>query len=166
MSTTTTPEWQIKRLAADRVEVTHNATDYTTEPPRTSTSTVTYTTLGDYVHSVADDGRLTGQACRGLLPNGPTLMHQGRDLADIIARTLRIHRFRGATIEIIAHDRRDQPVSLRLILDVTYNPNGVPVAELERMLEQNAKHGYNVGLLTGSTAAEVETWDCRVERPA
>jgi hypothetical protein len=53
-------------------------------------------------------------------------------------------------------------VKLRLILDVDYEPNGVPKEDLVLMLESVARQASH-GLLTQDTPAEVNEWDYRVE---
>ncbi len=52
---------------------------------------------------------------------------------------------------------------LRLTLDIEYYPNGVSVKTLKSMLEQIAHNAAGQGLMTGETAAEVETWSAKVE---
>lgn len=52
--------------------------------------------------------------------------------------------------------------SARLILDVTYLLNGVPLAVLLERLESMCRHGVGDGWLTGDTPAEVETYDINV----
>ena len=53
-------------------------------------------------------------------------------------------------------------MKLRLILDVDYEPNGVPKEDLVLMLESVARQASH-GLLTQDTPAEVNEWDYRVE---
>jgi hypothetical protein len=51
----------------------------------------------------------------------------------------------------------------KLILDVTFEPNGVSDAELKGNLEYIVQHAMSAGLLTGETEAEVETYDVNIE---
>jgi hypothetical protein len=50
----------------------------------------------------------------------------------------------------------------QLVLDVTYNDNGVPENDLRRMLGNVVTHAIDEGLLTGNTEAEVEEYSYRV----
>ena len=52
---------------------------------------------------------------------------------------------------------------LRLVLEVTYIPNGVPTAQLREMLEGIVSHAMTEGLVTGETEAEIDTYTHRVE---
>jgi hypothetical protein len=52
---------------------------------------------------------------------------------------------------------------LRLVLEVTYIPNGVPTAQLREMLEGIVTLAMGEGLVTGDTEAEVDTYTHRVE---
>lgn len=54
-------------------------------------------------------------------------------------------------------------IKLRLILDVTYDPNGTDIETLKDMLADVADRAANDGLLTGSTSAEVDAWNCDVK---
>lgn len=58
----------------------------------------------------------------------------------------------------------DKPITLRLTLDVTYTPNGVTVDELRERLENVATGAVNEGLITGDSAAEVQTWSATATR--
>lgn len=57
----------------------------------------------------------------------------------------------------------DKPITLRLTLIVTYQPNGTPTKELYDMLKAIANDAANNGTMTGETPAEVETWHSQVE---
>src|SRR3546814_8998772 len=52
----------------------------------------------------------------------------------------------------------DLTVNARLTLDVTYLLNGEAVPELLARLERMCELAIGEGLLTGETAAEVDTW--------
>ena len=52
---------------------------------------------------------------------------------------------------------------LRLVLDVSYNENGVPEEDLRWLLGNVVMHATNEGLLTGESEAEVESYEYRVE---
>lgn len=52
--------------------------------------------------------------------------------------------------------------TLRLTLDVTYEANGEDIGELKRMLEQAVERSIGNGMLTGETAAEVDSWSMKV----
>jgi hypothetical protein len=54
---------------------------------------------------------------------------------------------------------------LRLIMDVTYQLNGEPIAEMRRLLQRIVEMAAGEGLLTGETAAEVEQYSARTENP-
>ena len=54
-------------------------------------------------------------------------------------------------------------VKRRLIIDVEYDLNGENIATLEGLLEQIATGASNRGLLSGDTAATVESWSHRIE---
>lgn len=57
-------------------------------------------------------------------------------------------------------------MKLRLVLDVEYDLNGVPVEELRANLEGVVTHAMGLGLITGGTAAEVKTHEYVIrERP-
>lgn len=60
----------------------------------------------------------------------------------------------------------EQTINLRLVLNVTYAPNGVEESELREMLQGIVQHAANRGLLTSDTPAEVESYDHSVERIA
>ncbi len=49
---------------------------------------------------------------------------------------------------------------LRLMLDVEYRLNGVPVEELKTLLNSMLQEAINNGRLTGETPAEVEEHYC------
>ena len=55
-------------------------------------------------------------------------------------------------------------MKLRLTLDVDYAPHGVSEKTLRNMLEWGVQHAVGEGMLTGSTAAEVDLWKTNVER--
>lgn len=61
-------------------------------------------------------------------------------------------------------NKPDKPITLRLTLIVTYNPNGTPSRELYDMLHAIATDAANNGTMTGDTPAEVEAWSHGVER--
>ena len=52
--------------------------------------------------------------------------------------------------------------TFQLVLDVTYNDNGVPENDLRQMLGNVIMHAIDEGLLTGNTEAEVEEYSYRV----
>lgn len=52
-------------------------------------------------------------------------------------------------------------VKVRLILDVEYDPNGVPPQVLRDMLEYIPQMAASNGLMSGDTEAEVATWVAR-----
>lgn len=52
--------------------------------------------------------------------------------------------------------------TLELKLQVTYEPNGVPVDELRAMLRSIVDYAVNNGMMTEDTEAEVEDWKCDV----
>jgi hypothetical protein len=52
---------------------------------------------------------------------------------------------------------------LRLVLDVTFNDNGVAEETLRQLLDNLLMHAISHGLLTGETEAEVESYTHRVE---
>lgn len=54
-------------------------------------------------------------------------------------------------------------VTLRLTLEVEYEPNGVPVAELKNMLFDIVSRAAGDGLLTGDTPAVVDNYTHEVE---
>ncbi len=56
----------------------------------------------------------------------------------------------------------EQVVKLRLTLDVEYGSNGTDPEDLRRNLEYLVANGAANGMLTGETAAEVETYDFAV----
>lgn len=53
-------------------------------------------------------------------------------------------------------------ITKELILTVTYEPNGTPSDALDSQLLAVASHASSIGLLSGTLAAEVETWDSSV----
>lgn len=53
--------------------------------------------------------------------------------------------------------------TLRLTLDVTYNPNGVSDSVLRGFMHDIAGQAAMQGLMTGESAAEVEDWNAKVE---
>lgn len=53
--------------------------------------------------------------------------------------------------------------SLRLTLDVTYNLNGEPITNPRVMLRDMVKNAFAEGLLTGSTAAEIDDFEINVQ---
>lgn len=54
-------------------------------------------------------------------------------------------------------------MKLKLTLFVEYEPNGVTVEELRQNLQYVASNAAGNGLLTGSSDAEVVTWNATVE---
>lgn len=54
-------------------------------------------------------------------------------------------------------------ITLRLSIEVSYEPNGVETSELETLLTRAADHLAGEGLFTGETAAEVTSWHPHVE---
>jgi hypothetical protein len=52
---------------------------------------------------------------------------------------------------------------LRLVLDVDYIPDGTSKERLEEMLKDIASYAADRGLMTGDTAAYVDSWHARVE---
>lgn len=54
-------------------------------------------------------------------------------------------------------------IKLRLVLEVTYIPRGVPTAELRQMLEDVVSYAMSRGLITGDTEADVDLYTHRVE---
>jgi hypothetical protein len=52
---------------------------------------------------------------------------------------------------------------LRLVVDVTYLPQGVSEVELREMLGEIAAHAMAEGLVTHDTEAEVDTYSFHVE---
>jgi len=53
-------------------------------------------------------------------------------------------------------------ISLRLILDVTYELNGIPKEDLKYFLADIAKRAADEGLFTHDTPAEVTSWDYQI----
>lgn len=53
-------------------------------------------------------------------------------------------------------------VTMRLVLDVTYTPNGVDVASLQSMLESMCTRAIGNGMLTGHTEAEVDSYSADI----
>jgi hypothetical protein len=53
---------------------------------------------------------------------------------------------------------------MRLVLDVDYDPNGVPDQVLADMLHGVVRAATNHGWLTGGTPAEVDGYTARVEQ--
>lgn len=56
----------------------------------------------------------------------------------------------------------DQQVSLRIVLDVTYDAEGVPVAALQDMARDMIYSGISRGGLTGTTEATVDVYDITI----
>ncbi|EIK52057.1 hypothetical protein YO5_00565 [Stutzerimonas stutzeri TS44] len=59
---------------------------------------------------------------------------------------------------------RPETVNARLTLDVTYLLNGEAALEMLARLQRMCEHAIGEGLLTGETAAEVDTWSLDVSR--
>ena len=55
-------------------------------------------------------------------------------------------------------------VDLELKVHVTYSPNGVDEKTLSDILEQGLIQAVGNGLLTGDSAAEVDTWTLEILR--
>lgn len=55
-------------------------------------------------------------------------------------------------------------ISMRLVLDVTYTPNGVPESVLRDNLQNLVQRAVGEGLLTGNLEAEVEEYRASVVR--
>ena len=55
--------------------------------------------------------------------------------------------------------KKGKTVNLRLVIDVSYKPNGVTTRDLRYMLDRAAFRLAEEGNFTGETAAEVETWN-------
>lgn len=53
---------------------------------------------------------------------------------------------------------------LRLIVDVTYNTNRVNPDELGQKLQDMVRFAMGDGLVTGESAAEVESWKTKVQK--
>lgn len=56
----------------------------------------------------------------------------------------------------------DQQVSLRVVLDVTYNSGGVPFEALQGMARDMIYSGISRGGLTGTTEATVDVYDVTI----
>ena len=54
-------------------------------------------------------------------------------------------------------------IKLRLVLDVDYEPGSTSKEELEAMLKDIPNYAAGVGLMSGETDAEVDSWHARVE---
>jgi hypothetical protein len=54
-------------------------------------------------------------------------------------------------------------MTLRMTLTVDYELNGTNPEDLKARLRFLAEHGAGEGMLTGSTDAEVKTWQCDVD---
>jgi hypothetical protein len=59
---------------------------------------------------------------------------------------------------------KKRTVTLRLELEVKYEPNGVPERELTDNLLGVAEYAAGVGMFTGETPAEALRWDYKVVR--
>jgi len=59
-------------------------------------------------------------------------------------------------------NKSTETVKMRLILDVTYVPNGCAREQLAAMLEQVAHRAAQAAQLSGDTPAKVDGWDCTV----
>jgi hypothetical protein len=55
-------------------------------------------------------------------------------------------------------------LKLRLSLDIEYEPGTTTENQLREMLTRMVDHAMGVGLITGETDAEVETWNMRVHK--
>jgi len=53
-------------------------------------------------------------------------------------------------------------LKLRLIIDVEYDLNGERESEMKEMLHSAAGHINSEGMFTGSSTAEVASWDYRI----
>lgn len=53
-------------------------------------------------------------------------------------------------------------LSVRVMLNVTYQLNGEPSTEMVKRLQQMVQHAVGNGMLTGDTAAEVEGYEVNV----
>lgn len=58
----------------------------------------------------------------------------------------------------------NKPITLRLTLDVTFQPNGTHETELTRLLGDIASRAASDGFMTGDTPAEVKTWESNVRK--
>lgn len=59
-----------------------------------------------------------------------------------------------------------QQLRLRVILDITYDVNGVPETDLRRLVEDGIQAMIGDGGLTAATEAEVDEWNiCTVKVP-
>lgn len=56
----------------------------------------------------------------------------------------------------------NESIKVRLVLEVTYNPNGMSASELEALVCEIPYHAANNGMMSGSTDAEVESWEVNV----
>ena len=56
------------------------------------------------------------------------------------------------------------PLGLELRVRVEYEPNGVDLRTLSDNLEQSVIQAVGEGLLTGDTAAEVDTWSLEIRQ--
>lgn len=79
------------------------------------------------------------------------------ELVDVVEKKLQL---KG--VEHTAQ-KEEQPVTLQLVMTVKYLPNGVSEDVLRQMLHDVASGAANRGLLTGDTAAEVESHDWKVQ---
>jgi hypothetical protein len=59
---------------------------------------------------------------------------------------------------------KNEPITLTLVLTVTYIPNGVTERELIALLSKIAYNAASQGVLTGETEAEVDVWDSKILR--
>lgn len=72
----------------------------------------------------------------------------------------------GSEAEVFAHELGSAPVPaqrIRLVLDVSYQPNGVPIDVLRDHLTRMFERAIGDGILTGSTRAEVEKYSMEVK---
>jgi hypothetical protein len=56
----------------------------------------------------------------------------------------------------------NKPITLSLIVNVTYEPNGESEDTLRELLYEVAKRAASEGLLSGGTNAEVVSWNSEV----
>jgi hypothetical protein len=70
---------------------------------------------------------------------------------------------RAASKDAPSRARRTGEATVRLILDVRYERNGVGIGRLKGLLDAISDRAARDGLMTGDTAAEVVEWFARVE---
>lgn len=59
--------------------------------------------------------------------------------------------------------KSEKKVRLRLVLDISYRPNGVGEPELRERLDDAVLHLFGEGLITGESDAEVDEYRHRIE---